>query len=170
MICCRYSRNALPPHVVQCILHTSCTYSFKAWFMCSCLCPLWWNNYNFYQVLDMSIDINIDKRTGNYFPTIYFNEFWLMKDKLVAVNETVTELILNLELGPIGLTKWQIFLQIDQSFQIHRSYGSMVEGEADELKVRFWQGDFTFLYLCRHWTDFTCSLTREFSWRGTHTY
>ena len=101
------------------------------------LCPLWWNNYNFYQVLDMSIDINIDKRTGNYFPTIYFNEFWLMKDKLVAINETVTELILNLELGPIGLTKWQIFLQIDQSFQIHRSYGSMVEGEADELKVRF---------------------------------
>mgnify|MGYP000149640499 FL=1 len=85
----------------------------------------------------MTIDINIDKRTGNYFPTIYFNEFWLMKDKLVAVNETVTELILNLELGPIGSTKWQILLQIDQSFQIHRSYGSMVDGEADELKVRF---------------------------------
>ena len=81
--------------------------------------------------------MTIDIRTGNYFPTIYFNEFWLMKDKLVAVNETVTELILNLELGPIGSTKWQILLQIDQSFQIHRSYGSMVDGEADELKVRF---------------------------------
>lgn len=33
------------------------------------------------------------------------------------------------------MTKWQLFLQIDQSFQIHRSYGSMIEGEADELKV-----------------------------------
>ncbi|RVX21154.1 CLPTM1-like membrane protein cnrB [Vitis vinifera] len=32
------------------------------------------------------------------------------------------------------MTKWQLFLQIDQSFQIHRSYGSMIEGEADELK------------------------------------
>lgn len=33
------------------------------------------------------------------------------------------------------MTKWQLFQQIDQSFQIHRSYGSMLEGEADELKV-----------------------------------
>ena len=33
------------------------------------------------------------------------------------------------------MTKWQLFFQIDQSFQIHRSYGSVLEGEADELKV-----------------------------------
>lgn len=83
----------------------------------------------------------IDEKTGNYFPTIFFNEFWLMRDKLVAVNESVTELELNLELSPIGLTKWQLFLQIDQSFQIHRSYGSMLEGEADELKRVFLEGN-----------------------------
>lgn len=35
----------------------------------------------------------------------------------------------------MSMTKWQLFLQIDESFQIHRSYGSMLEGEADELKV-----------------------------------
>ncbi|KAK9011468.1 hypothetical protein V6N11_044318 [Hibiscus sabdariffa] len=34
------------------------------------------------------------------------------------------------------MMKWQLFLQIDQSFQIHRSYGSMLEGEADELKAQ----------------------------------
>ena len=85
----------------------------------------------------MIIDINIDPKTGNYFPTIFFNEFWLLREKLVAVNATVTELMLDLEVGPIGLTKWQIFLQMDQSFQIHRNYGSMLEGEADELKVSF---------------------------------
>ena len=59
----------------------------------------------------------------------------LLRDKLIPLNETVTELSLNLEVGPISMTKWQLFLQIDQSFQIHRSYGSMLEGEADELKV-----------------------------------
>lgn len=51
------------------------------------------------------------------------------------INDTITELSLNLEVGPISMTKWQLFQQIDQSFQIHRSYGSMLEGEADELKV-----------------------------------
>lgn len=54
---------------------------------------------------------------------------------MIPINETVKELPLNLEVGPISMTKWQLFLQIDQSFQIHRSYGSMLEGEADELKV-----------------------------------
>ena len=60
-----------------------------------------------------------------------------MREKLIPINETVEELPLNLELGPISLMKWQLFLQIDQSFQIHRSYGSMLEGQEDELKVFF---------------------------------
>jgi hypothetical protein len=66
---------------------------------------------------------------------VYFNEFWLLKDKLMAINETVNELQLELELGPISLTRWQLYLQVDQSFKMQHSYGSMLEGEADELKV-----------------------------------
>ncbi|OAY35206.1 cleft lip and palate transmembrane protein 1 homolog isoform X1 [Manihot esculenta] len=85
--------------------------------------------------------LNVEPSTGNYYPTIFFNEFWLLRDKLIPVNETVTELPLNLEVGPISMTKWQLFLQIDQSFQIHRSYGSMLEGEADELKRVFLEGN-----------------------------
>ncbi|EEF44529.1 cleft lip and palate transmembrane protein 1 homolog [Ricinus communis] len=85
--------------------------------------------------------LNVDPSTGNYFPTIFFNEFWLLRDKLISVNETVKELPLNLEVGPISMTKWQLFLQIDQSFQIHRNYGSMLEGEADELKRVFLEGN-----------------------------
>lgn len=80
-------------------------------------------------------DLNIEPKTGNYYPTVFFNEFWLLRDKLIMINDTIMELPLNLEVGPISMTKWQLFHQIDQSFQIHRSYGSMLEGEADELKV-----------------------------------
>ncbi|KAL9257609.1 putative lipid scramblase CLPTM1 [Drosera capensis] len=83
----------------------------------------------------------IEPKTGNYYPTISFNEFWLLKDKLIQINDTVTELPLHLEVAPISMTKWQIFQQIDQSFQIHRSYGSMLEGEADELKRVFLEGN-----------------------------
>ncbi|KAF9684145.1 hypothetical protein SADUNF_Sadunf04G0087300 [Salix dunnii] len=86
-------------------------------------------------------DLNVEPTSGNYFPTIFFNEFWLLRDKLIALNETVEEVTLNLEVGPISMTKWQVFMQIDQSFQVHRSYGSMIEGEADELKRVFLEGN-----------------------------
>ncbi|KAJ7957133.1 cleft lip and palate transmembrane protein 1-like [Quillaja saponaria] len=85
--------------------------------------------------------LNIDPSIGNYYPIVFFNEFWLLRNKLIPINETVTELPLNLEVGPISSTKWQLFLQIDQSFQIHRNYGSMLEGEADELKRVFLEGN-----------------------------
>ncbi|KAJ8769169.1 hypothetical protein K2173_000944 [Erythroxylum novogranatense] len=85
--------------------------------------------------------LNVEPTTGNYFPSIFFNEFWLLRDKLIPINETVTELPLNLEVGPISMTKWQLFQQIDQSFQIHRTYGSMLEGEGDELKRVFLEGN-----------------------------
>lgn len=85
--------------------------------------------------------MNIEPTTGNYYPTVFFNEFWLLRDKLIAINDTVKELDLHLEVAPISMTKWQLFMQIDQSFQIHRSYGSMLEGEADELKRVFVEGN-----------------------------
>ncbi|BAS89352.1 uncharacterized protein [Oryza sativa Japonica Group] len=91
--------------------------------------------------------LNVDPSSNNYYPTVFFNEFWLLRDKLIALNETVEELPLNLEVGPISMTKWQIFLQMEQSFQVHRSYGSMLEGEADELKRVFLEGNPYFLGL-----------------------
>ncbi|KAI3435432.1 uncharacterized protein J3R85_006031 [Psidium guajava] len=85
--------------------------------------------------------LNVEPTTGSYYPTIFFNEFWLLRNKLIPINETVDEVPLNLEVGPISMTKWQLFLQIDQSFQVHRSYGSMLEGESDELKRVFLEGN-----------------------------
>jgi len=89
----------------------------------------------------ISGQLKVDYESGTYYPIIYFNDFWLLRDKLIAVNETVDELPLNLEVGPISQTKWQWYLQIEQSFQVHRSYGSMLEGEADELKRVFLEGN-----------------------------
>jgi hypothetical protein len=105
-------------------------------------------------------DLNVDPATGDYYPTVFFNEFWLLRDKLIALNETVKELALNLEVGPISMTKWQLFLQIEQSFQVHRSYGSMLEGEADELKV--YNCGYSKAHLVQHfwicWDQFLCSI------------
>ncbi|KAF5727625.1 cleft lip and palate transmembrane protein 1 [Tripterygium wilfordii] len=87
----------------------------------------------------------VEPSTGNYHPTVFFNEFWLLREKLIPINESVTELPLNLEVGPISMTKWQLFLQIEQSFQMQRNYGSMLEGEGDEIKRVFLEGNPYFL-------------------------
>ncbi|KAJ0266115.1 Transmembrane CLPTM1 family protein [Hirschfeldia incana] len=85
--------------------------------------------------------IQVEPTTVNYYPIVFFNEFWLLRDKLIAINETVSELPLNIEVSPISMTKWQLFEQIEQSFQVHRSYGSMLDGESDELKRVFLEGN-----------------------------
>ncbi|CAN8256856.1 unnamed protein product [Cochlearia groenlandica] len=85
--------------------------------------------------------LQVEPTSVNYYPTVFFNEFWLLRDKLIAINESVSELPLNLEVSPMSMTKWQLFQQIDQSFQIHRSYGSMLDGESDELKRVFLEGN-----------------------------
>ncbi|GER27957.1 cleft lip and palate transmembrane protein [Striga asiatica] len=120
----RYTQNAVPPNIAPCILE---------------LLPVL-HGYGHFLCLSQNL-VPLLFPTGNYYPTIFFNDFWLLRDKLVQINETVNELPLNLEVGPISMTKWQLYLQIDQSFQIHRNYGSMLEGEADELKRVFLEGN-----------------------------
>ncbi|KAL0890555.1 hypothetical protein Bca101_014538 [Brassica carinata] len=86
-------------------------------------------------------DLLVEPSSGNYYPTIYFNEFWLLRDKMIPMNETVSEVPLELEISPISMMKWQLFQQVDQSFQMQRSYGSMLDGESDELKRVFLEGN-----------------------------
>ncbi|GMN27047.1 hypothetical protein TIFTF001_001511 [Ficus carica] len=128
----KYPQNAVPPNIAPCILDLLFYISAFAY---SCLFSSGGGKKNFDFLNFRLADLNVEPSSGNYYPTVFFNEFWLLRDKLIQLNETVTELPLNLEVSPISLTKWQLFLQIDQSFQIHRSYGSMLEGEADELKM-----------------------------------
>lgn len=38
----------------------------------------------------------------NYYPLIYFNDFWLLRDKLVLVNETLPSITLHFDFGFIS--------------------------------------------------------------------
>lgn len=49
---------------------------------------------------------------GDYYPLVHFDEFWLLRDKLVMINETVSNLTLHLELKPISFWWWQLQLQV----------------------------------------------------------
>ncbi|KAF3504121.1 hypothetical protein F2Q69_00045224 [Brassica cretica] len=111
----RYPQHGVPPNIAPCILP--------------------------FLLADYYLNIQVEPTTVNYYPIVFFNEFWLLRDKLIAINETVSELPLNIEVSPISMTKWQLFEQIEQSFQVHPSYGSMLDGESDELKRVFLEGN-----------------------------
>ncbi len=59
--------------------------------------------------------MSFDPVAMEYYPTIFFNEFWLLKDYLVPVNETLTETQISLTLSTMSLWKFSLFAQMDQA-------------------------------------------------------
>uniref|UniRef100_A0A7S0RTS6 Cleft lip and palate transmembrane protein 1 n=1 Tax=Chlamydomonas leiostraca TaxID=1034604 RepID=A0A7S0RTS6_9CHLO len=78
---------------------------------------------------------------GGHYPVIYFNEFWLLRDYLVPMNESVTNVTLFLEHGAISMTWWQLQLQMEASFATQRTMGMQADGESDEVKRIFLEGN-----------------------------
>eukprot|EP00027_Filamoeba_sp_ATCC50430_P001525 CAMPEP_0168551144 /NCGR_PEP_ID=MMETSP0413-20121227/6013_1 /TAXON_ID=136452 /ORGANISM="Filamoeba nolandi, Strain NC-AS-23-1" /LENGTH=487 /DNA_ID=CAMNT_0008581645 /DNA_START=119 /DNA_END=1579 /DNA_ORIENTATION=+ len=79
-------------------------------------------------------DLKITPDGNYYFPVIFFNEFWLFREHLFPVNDTVKELTLTMSYNTISMMKWQMFAQMEQSFQMQVSMGTAAEGESDEFK------------------------------------
>jgi hypothetical protein len=70
---------------------------------------------------------------GEYYPTIFVNDFWLLKERYVPINETTPQLNLTLSFAPISLIKWQLFMQLEQSFKMQMQMGA-VNSEIDEVR------------------------------------
>ncbi|KAG1679660.1 hypothetical protein FOA52_006177 [Chlamydomonas sp. UWO 241] len=79
--------------------------------------------------------------SGNYYPIIYFNEFWLLRDKMIAMNDTVVEINLTVEAGPVSLWWWQIMVSMEKSFKMQRGMGLQGDGESDEFKRVLLEGN-----------------------------
>ena len=62
--------------------------------------------------------LHVDYDDMTYFPTVWFNEFWLLRDKMVPLNGSVAEVPLQLSVYPLSLWKFTIYLQMDQSFSM----------------------------------------------------
>ena len=61
--------------------------------------------------------LDIDFASGRYYPVLYVNEFWIMEDRYVAVNETVSELPLALSFSVTTLMRWMLTEQMQQSLE-----------------------------------------------------
>ncbi|KAG2483364.1 hypothetical protein HYH03_017763 [Edaphochlamys debaryana] len=78
---------------------------------------------------------------GAYLPVVYRNDFWLLGDKLVQVNDTLDSLTLHLEFGGVSMMWWQLLQQMEQSFGMQVRMGLAQDGESDELKRIFIEGN-----------------------------
>ena len=62
--------------------------------------------------------MSLDPVRMEYTPTLFFNEFWLLRDHLIPLNETVEEVTLHFSLSGMSQWKWTIFTQMEQSFNM----------------------------------------------------
>jgi len=79
----------------------------------------------------------IDMESNGYFPVIIFDDFWILKENMIQLNETVKTVPLQMNYSPISLMKWTLFMQVEQSLLMQQQMGTSAEDESDEFKVRF---------------------------------
>ena len=72
---------------------------------------------------------------------IYFNDFWLLRDYHVALNSTVTAVNITLHLGRTNHLFFTFLQQFEQSFAFQEQLGASGEGDADEVKRIFLEGN-----------------------------
>ena len=70
-----------------------------------------------------------------YYPTVYMNDFWLLRDALVPLDARRSRVVnLTLTVAPLGLWRWQVMEQIDRTFARQRALGAARDGDGDEMK------------------------------------
>ncbi|KAI5481900.1 Cleft lip and palate associated transmembrane protein [Pseudohyphozyma bogoriensis] len=68
-----------------------------------------------------------------YFPVVWANDFWLLREHMFPINETTPELPLRITLNPSAMWKFQILCSMDDSFQKQAAENGK-PGDLDVLK------------------------------------
>ena len=62
--------------------------------------------------------LTFDFEKMSYFPPIFFNDFWLLRDYLVPMNKSVTEVPLHFSVSGLSSIKFMLYTQAEQSFNM----------------------------------------------------
>ena len=83
-----------------------------------------------------------DERRSSYDPTVYFNEFWMIKSYLRQFNETsAATLKVNFNFEVLSQLRWQMYTSMEQSWKTQRDFGAAGENDADNIKRVFLEGN-----------------------------
>lgn len=75
----------------------------------------------------------VEKNSGRYFPTVYFEYFWMLQDNMILLNETVSEVPLEISFKHLSLFRWQLQSQMEVAWKQQHSMGSS-ESETEEFR------------------------------------
>ncbi|NWZ88495.1 CLPT1 protein, partial [Poecile atricapillus] len=59
--------------------------------------------------ISLSPDVKFDALSGDYFPILYFNDYWNLQRDYFPINESVRRLPLRLSFCPLSLWRWQLY-------------------------------------------------------------
>lgn len=54
-------------------------------------------------------DVKFDAVSGDYYPIVYFNDYWNLQKDYYPINETLSTLPLRLAYCPLSLWRWQLY-------------------------------------------------------------
>lgn len=57
----------------------------------------------------MSADVKFDAVSGDYYPIIYFNDYWNLQKDYYPINESLASLPLRVSFCPLSLWRWQLY-------------------------------------------------------------
>ena len=77
--------------------------------------------------------ITVDFEKMSYFPAIFFNDFWLLKDYLIPMNSTVKELPLHLTVSGLSGFKYMLYNQAEQSFNMQVSLAQTLSSRVHRM-------------------------------------
>ncbi|CAG8433031.1 8582_t:CDS:10 [Diversispora eburnea] len=78
---------------------------------------------------------NKSKENGYYLPILFVNDFWILKDHLNPINETVKTLPLNIKYYPLSFMKLQLYIQLDESARMQAQVlGAEAVDSLEEVK------------------------------------
>ncbi|CAI5736339.1 unnamed protein product [Hyaloperonospora brassicae] len=81
--------------------------------------------------------MNVDEAAGLYSPVLFLNEFWLLDEHLIVVNDTVKTLPLELSFYPLPVYKYALYTQMEQNFRNQEASGTSSRRDTDNMKSMF---------------------------------
>ncbi len=73
-------------------------------------------------------DVDAENPGGSYYPILYSSEFWITKDGMIEVNDTLVEATIELKFENVKVWKWQLMSQMEETW---RKQAEMNGGEED---------------------------------------
>ncbi|EWC48257.1 hypothetical protein DRE_02361 [Drechslerella stenobrocha 248] len=73
-------------------------------------------------------------RNGWFYPVVFINDFWLLKEHMVAINETVKTQPLHVNVYNIPSWKYGMYASMDQAFKLQAQQNNAQGAELEEVK------------------------------------